>query len=100
MTCDDVATNWTSPHAPPNDNSRADVVTERNLDMELFPSLARRGAGADTPPRAAHCRGPPGSVSSLAVTGTCRPRADSRNPPARPQATQLAVSQRTTFIAH
>src|SRR5271165_1368771 len=107
MTCDDVATSWTSPRVPPSDNSRADVVTGRNLDMEVLPSLARRGAGAGTPPRAAHCRGPPGSVSSLAVTGTCRPRADSRTPPARPQAIQarpgttaLEISPGTTFIAN
>src|SRR5271165_7546865 len=103
MTFDDVATSWTSPHVPPSDNSRADVVTGRNLDMEVLPSLARRGAGADTPPRAAHCRGPPGSVSSLAVTGTCRPRADSRNPAASNpamDATVLEVSPRTTFIAN
>src|SRR5208282_4701381 len=106
MTFDDVATGWTSPRVPPGDDSRADVVTGRNLDMEVLPGLARRGAGADTPPRAAHCRGPPGSVSSPAVTGTCHPRADFAHPasPAASNtgidATVLEVSPRTTFIGY
>src|SRR5208282_688179 len=56
MTFDDVATSRTSPRVPPGDNSRADVVTGRNPDMEVLPGLARRGAGADTPPRAARAR--------------------------------------------
>src|SRR5208337_2773434 len=36
MTCDDVATSWTSPRVPPSDNSRADVVTGRNPGMEVL----------------------------------------------------------------
>src|SRR5208283_3234300 len=59
MTCDDVATSWTSPHVPPSDNSRADVVTGRNPGMEV-PSKSGQARGRCW--YTASCRSLPGAA--------------------------------------